>query len=174
MYILCQTSYWTSFVFSIGPHFLLFFLTNKINWVEFLWIIIFSIITLVKKISLFFTAFRSSISLMVHFCQIVFFCALILFICLNHLTVVHYDFSFIAGCVLGYKALLYPFLSHINTKMVEQNNSKLKKLKTSLSFMTGKNFMNAVKFFFYIFVMIMWKINDLMVLLDLIQASCCR
>lgn len=53
------------------------------------------------------------------------------------------------GCVLGYKALLYPFLSHINTQLVEQNNAKLKKLKSSLSYMTEENFMNSVKFFLH-------------------------
>lgn len=54
---------------------------------------------------------------------------------------------FFTGCAIGYMALMYPFLSHVNTQLVEQNNSKLKKLKSSLSYMNPDNFMDTLNFF---------------------------
>ncbi|XP_052100691.1 uncharacterized protein LOC127734717 [Mytilus californianus] len=51
------------------------------------------------------------------------------------------------GCAVSYKGLLYPEIQNINTQLVEQNNSKLKKLKPSLSYMKAENFMKSVTFF---------------------------
>lgn len=53
------------------------------------------------------------------------------------------------ACSQGYRAHSYPSLRTINTQVVEQNNSKLKKLKPSLSYMKPENFMNILKFFLW-------------------------
>ena len=61
--------------------------------------------------------------------------------------------TFFSGCSIGYKCLDYPLLRGINTQTVEQNNAKLKKLKSSLSYMTPKHFIDSLKFF-------MWHSNE--------------
>ena len=53
------------------------------------------------------------------------------------------------ACAVGYKALQYPELREVNTQVVEQNNSKLRKLKSSLSYMKPENFMDTLKFFLW-------------------------
>lgn len=51
--------------------------------------------------------------------------------------------------ILGYRAHSFPSLSIINAQVVEQNNSKLMKLKSSLSYMKPENFMNILMFFLW-------------------------
>ncbi|KAH3830788.1 hypothetical protein DPMN_104041 [Dreissena polymorpha] len=53
------------------------------------------------------------------------------------------------ACAIGYKGLDYPFIRQINTQIVEQNNAKLKKLKSSLSYMTPVHFLMSLKFFLW-------------------------
>ncbi|XP_062580159.1 uncharacterized protein LOC134242143 [Saccostrea cucullata] len=53
------------------------------------------------------------------------------------------------ACSQGYRAHSYPLLKNLNTQIVEQNNSKLRKLKSSLSYMKPENFMNTLKFFLW-------------------------
>ncbi|XP_076110329.1 uncharacterized protein LOC143079061 [Mytilus galloprovincialis] len=53
------------------------------------------------------------------------------------------------GCSKVYHAKEHPSLSGINTQMVEQNNSKLQKLKSQLSYMNYDNFILHLKFFLW-------------------------
>lgn len=53
------------------------------------------------------------------------------------------------SCSKVYHAKVHPRLQGVNTQMVEQNNSKLRKLKSQLSYMNHCNFMNHLKFFLW-------------------------
>ena len=61
--------------------------------------------------------------------------------------------AFLPECAAGYEARSYPRLRGINTQIVEQNNAKIKKLKSSLSYMKSENFMDTLKLF-------LWYNND--------------
>ena len=62
--------------------------------------------------------------------------------------VIRLFFSF-AACSKIYHAKNIPLLDGVNTQMVEQNNSKLRKLKSQLSYMNHHNFMSHLKFFLW-------------------------
>uniref|UniRef100_A0A8W8MSK9 Uncharacterized protein n=2 Tax=Magallana TaxID=2171616 RepID=A0A8W8MSK9_MAGGI len=53
------------------------------------------------------------------------------------------------SCSKIYHAKNIPLLDGVNTQMVEQNNSKLRKLKSQLSYMNHQNFMSHLKFFLW-------------------------
>ncbi|CAG2234981.1 unnamed protein product [Mytilus edulis] len=53
------------------------------------------------------------------------------------------------SCSRVYEAKFHPELSKVNTQMVEQNNAKLRKLKSNLSYMNYDNFMSHLKFFLW-------------------------
>lgn len=61
----------------------------------------------------------------------------------------HYAISSFAACSKIYHAKNIPLLDGVNTQMVEQNNSKLRKLKSQLSYMNHQNFMSHLKFFLW-------------------------
>ena len=50
-------------------------------------------------------------------------------------------------CSIGYKMSDYPQLSSINSQIVEQSNSALKRVKSMLSYMNVTNFMKHCKFY---------------------------
>ena len=50
------------------------------------------------------------------------------------------------GCSVGYNMSLYPQFTEINSQIVEQCNSVLKRTKSSLSYMTKNNFLDHCKF----------------------------
>ena len=66
---------------------------------------------------------------------------------MNKLNIVHIIHL---GCSEGYKLSLYCQFNHINSQVVEQANSALKRIKSSLSYMTAENFINHCKFYLWI------------------------
>lgn len=48
-------------------------------------------------------------------------------------------------CAAGYEARSYPKLRGINTQIVEQSNAKIRKLKSSLSYMKPEKFIDTLK-----------------------------
>lgn len=52
-------------------------------------------------------------------------------------------------CAAGYEARSYPKLRGINTQIVEQSNAKIRKLKSSLSYMKPENFIDTLKLFLW-------------------------
>ena len=60
------------------------------------------------------------------------------------LLTVHYK-----ACSIGYNMAKYPQFATINSEVVEQANSMIKRIKGSVSYMTAQNFMNHLKFFFW-------------------------
>lgn len=56
--------------------------------------------------------------------------------------------SYIA-CSTGYNMSAYKQFSSINSEVVEQSNSLIKRIKGSVSYMTAQNFITHVKLFFW-------------------------
>lgn len=59
------------------------------------------------------------------------------------------DIFFSLACSLGYCMSKYPGFQFINSEVNEQENAKIKKLKTQLSYMTPENFLGHCKLFFW-------------------------
>eukprot|EP00111_Clytia_hemisphaerica_P009034 TCONS_00026469-protein len=53
------------------------------------------------------------------------------------------------ACSLGYNMKFYPFLENINSEVNEQENAKVKKLKSQLAYMTPDNFIAHCNLFFW-------------------------
>ena len=53
------------------------------------------------------------------------------------------------GCSSAYNIGIYPQAATINSQVVEQANSSLKKIKSSLSYMNSHNFMAHCKFYLW-------------------------
>ena len=49
---------------------------------------------------------------------------------------------YFTGCNAAYKMSDYPQYNHLNSQTVEQSNSCLKRIKSSLSYMNKKNFLD--------------------------------
>ena len=56
---------------------------------------------------------------------------------------------YILGCSQGYNISQYPQFSDMNTQVVEQSNSLLKRIKSSVSYMNAPNFMKHLKFYLW-------------------------
>ncbi len=54
-----------------------------------------------------------------------------------------------SACSVGYNMDSYPQLSAINSEVVEQANSMVKRISGSVSYMNAENFMNHLKLFFW-------------------------
>ena len=56
-------------------------------------------------------------------------------------------FMVYAACSSGYNLSAYKQLATINSEVVEQSNSLIKRIKGSVSYMTAHNFITHVKLF---------------------------
>lgn len=55
----------------------------------------------------------------------------------------------ISDCSTGYETLSYPRMRSVNTQVVEQSNAKLRKLKSSLSYIRHENFKDMLQLFLW-------------------------
>ena len=63
--------------------------------------------------------------------------------------IVHVCYSNTLGCSCGYNLGSYPQFLSVNTQVVEQANSTLSRIKSSVSYMTPKHFMNHCKLYLW-------------------------
>ena len=55
----------------------------------------------------------------------------------------------LTGCSIGYEMNRYPQFQSVNSQVVEQANSIIKRIKGPLAYMTAENFMNHLKLFLW-------------------------
>ena len=58
-------------------------------------------------------------------------------------------FFFLLACSVGYNLSSYPQFSAVNSQVVEQSNSLLKRIRSTVSYMSATNFVNHCALFFW-------------------------
>lgn len=67
----------------------------------------------------------------------------------THWVMLNIGYFLIVGCSIGYNLSCYPQFNSINSQMVEQANSALSRIKSSLSYMKKENFMAHCKLYLW-------------------------
>ena len=72
-----------------------------------------------------------------------------IFICIYPKPTALNSFFFLLACSVGYNLSSYPQFSAVNSQVVEQSNSLLKRIRSTISYMSATNFVKHCALFFW-------------------------